>query len=179
MWRKVGESGSGRQAGEARVFSGESTHNLDAKHRVFVPKRFQSVLDRSEAGHLTAVLTRGFERCLFLFSEQGFQRVLERMQTQPFGGTELRKMQRLFFSNTHLCQLDASGRLVLPEKLRNFAGIGKEVVMVGVADRAEVWDRAEWERYEAANEDAFDELDVVLVEGAQPGGAPGANGGRA
>ena len=72
-------------------------------------------------------------------------------------------MQRLFFANTHQCQLDASGRLVLPEKLRTLAGIDREVVMIGVADRAEIWDRAEWERFERENAGDFDELDVVLV----------------
>jgi MraZ protein len=145
------------------VFSGESSHTLDAKHRVFVPKRFQEALERDDKGHLNAILTRGFENCLFLFSEQGFARVLERLQTQPFGGAQLRKMQRLFFAHTHRSQLDASGRLVLPEKLRNLAGIEREVVLVGVADRAEIWDRARWERFESENADDFDELDVVLV----------------
>ena len=145
------------------MFSGESSHTLDAKHRVFVPKRFQEALQRDDKGHLNAILTRGFENCLFLFSEEGFERVLERLQTQPFGGAQLRKMQRLFFAHTHRSQLDASGRLVLPEKLRNLAGIEREVVLVGVADRAEIWDRARWERFESENAGDFDELDVVLV----------------
>ena len=145
------------------MFTGESSHTLDVKHRVFVPKRFQDTLGRDEQGRLTAILTRGFESCLFLFSEEGFRRVLERLQTQPFGGERLRKMQRLFFANTHHCQLDASGRLVLPEKLRSFAGIEREVVLIGVADRAEIWDRAKWERFEAENTGDFDELDVVLI----------------
>ncbi len=145
------------------MFSGESNHTLDSKHRVFVPKRFQEVLERDDGGHFTVILTRGFDGCLFLFSEPGFEEAKARLLTQPFGGQELRKMQRLFFSNTHKCQLDASGRVVIPEKLRRLAGVEKDVVMVGVADRAEVWDRTRWERFEAENEDAFDELDVVLV----------------
>ena len=153
------------------MFVGESTHNLDAKHRVFLPKRFQEVLARDENGSLNVVLTRGFERCLFLFSGPGFETVLQRLKTQAFGGAQLRKMQRLFFSNTHRCQLDGSGRLVLPEKLRNFAGLQKEVALVGVADRAEIWNRDEWSRFESENADDFDELDVVLCgEGGAPGG---------
>lgn len=125
------------------MFVGESNHNLDAKHRVFIPKRFQEVLRRNEAGHLNVVLTRGFERCLFLFSVEEFAVVMQRLKTKAFGGARLRKMQRLFFSNTHTCQLDGSGRLVLPEKLRRYAGVGREVVMIGCADRAEIWDREE------------------------------------
>ena len=145
------------------MFSGESVHTLDAKFRVFLPKRFQEALDRDREGNATAVLTRGFEQCLFLFSQPGFDKVLSRLQTQPFGGAELRKMQRLFFSNTHTSQLDASGRLLLPEKLRQFARIEREVVMVGVAERVEIWDRKAWEKFEAENQGDFDELDVVLV----------------
>ena len=149
------------------MFFGESTHTLDAKHRVFVPKRFQGALGRDDQGHLTVIVTRGFDRCLFLFSEEGFTEVRRRLNTQSFAGAKLRKMQRLFFSNTHRCQLDASGRLVLPEKLRTVAGIEKEIVMVGVADRAEIWDRTEWERFENENASDFDDLDVVLV--GEPG----------
>jgi len=149
------------------VFSGESTHNLDKKHRVFVPKRFQEVLERDANGHFTVILTRGFDGCLFLFSEPGFEEVKARLQLQPFGGQELRKMQRLFFANTHRCQLDASGRLVLPEKLRAVAGLETEVVLVGVADRAEIWDAKRWAAFQAEHETAFDDLDVVMISGAR------------
>ncbi len=149
------------------MFSGESIHTLDAKFRVFLPKRFQDALGRDGEGHLTVILTRGFERCLFLFSEQGFEKVLSRLETLPFGGATLRKMQRLFFSNTHTLQLDASGRLLLPEKLRQFAGIVREVVVIGVAERVEIWDRAEWERFENENQGDYDELDIVLVGGTR------------
>jgi MraZ protein len=147
------------------VFSGDSTHTLDPKHRVFVPKRFQEQLGRDESGQQVAVLTRGFEGCLFLFSKAGYDAVLARLSTQPFGGAEQRLMQRLFFSNVHPTPLDGSGRVLLPEKLRTYAGIEREVVMVGVADRAEIWDRARWEKYEADNDSRFDDLDVVLLGG--------------
>ena len=111
----------------------------------------------------------GFERCLFLFSATGFQDVLRRLRLQPFGAEETRRMQRLFFANTHQATLDGSGRLVLPEKLRSFAGIEREVVMVGVADRAEIWDKAGWERYEATNGGDYDKLGELLWGGGEGG----------
>jgi MraZ protein len=151
------------------VFSGESIHTLDPKNRVFVPKRFQDELGHDGEGHRVAILTRGFERCIFLFSEATFGRVLERLQTQPFGGERLRKMQRLFFANVHPTPLDSSGRVLLPEKLRHYAGIEKEVVMVGCADRGEIWGRGQWERFESDSDGDFDQLDVVLVGGAGSG----------
>lgn len=145
------------------MFTGESFHSLDTKHRVFVPKRFQNVLGSAADGPPKLVLTRGFENSLFLFSISGFSAVLRRLKTQPFGGPRMRNMQRRFFSNVHETQLDASGRVVLPEKLRRYAEIQKEVVMVGVADRAEIWDRARWERFDEEGADEYDELDVVLT----------------
>jgi MraZ protein len=154
------------------VFTGDSIHTLDPKNRVFVPKRFQEQLGRDADGQQVAVLTRGFEGCLFLFSRQSYAAVLQRLTTQPFGGERLRTMQRLFFSNVHETPLDSSGRVLLPEKLRKYAGIDKEVVMVGVADRGEIWDKARWEAFESENDDHFDDLDVVLV-----GGGPGGGGG--
>ncbi len=145
------------------MFYGESTHSLDAKKRVFVPKRFQNAVARDEDGHLSVVVTRGFEGCLFLFSVPQFEVLRERLRTQPFVSSKLRKMQRLFFSSTHPCTLDGSGRLVIPEKLRKLAGIESDVVMVGVSDRAEIWDRERWLAFESDSDDDFDELDVVLM----------------
>lgn len=157
-------------SGEA-IFLGESTHTVDAKHRVFVPKRFQEVLDRNTDGAQVIYLTPGFERCLFLFSEQQFQDALAKLKTQAFGGKELRKMQRLFFGNAHKTTLDGSGRVVLPEKLRSLAGLSKEVTMVGVGERAEVWDHAAWSSFEEESMPEYDALDAVFSgDGMDQGG---------
>jgi MraZ protein len=155
------------------MFVGESSHTLDAKHRVHVPKRFQAVLRRDEEGHRRVVVTRGFEKCLFVFSEEGFADVLARLRTQPFGGEKLRRMQRLFFSKVHSTSLDSAGRLLLPENLRTHAGIGTDVVLVGVAERAEIWAKDRWEAFEDDHDGEFDDLDVVLVG---DGGAPASAG---
>lgn len=143
---------------------GESIHALDSKHRVVIPKRLHETLARDEQGEISVVLTRGFERCLFVFSDRDFKRVLERMKLQPFGGEELRRMQRLFFANVQTCQLDGSGRILLPERLREYAGIQPqgEVAVLGIADRAEIWDRATWQRFQREHDGEFDSLDQVL-----------------
>ena len=160
------------------MFCGESGHTLDKKHRVFVPKRFHGALDRDEAGQFTVVLTRGFDGCLFLFSDKGFREAAAALQTQAFAQEKARTMQRLFFANAHRCQLDASGRLVLPEKLRKLAGIGSEVVMVGVLERAEIWDKTKWEAFEAANGESFDDLaDVLAPQGGAGADTAGGGGG--
>ena len=146
------------------MFCGESRHSVDAKHRVFLPKRFQADLPLDEDGGRVAVLTRGLDGCLYLFTEAGLDRALERMDTEAFAQADHRRLQRLFFSHTHSVTLDASGRLLLPEKLRKLAGVQREVVMVGVRQRVEIWAAERWDAFESANgDDAFDELEHVLT----------------
>lgn len=150
------------------MFLGDSQHTLDGKNRVFVPKRFQAVLEHDTFGNVYAILTRGLDGCLFMFSESGFKKTLERLNTAAISGPEQRKMQRLFFAYTHRVQLDASGRLLLPEKLKNLAGIEREVTLVGVVERAEIWARSRWDAFESENEGDFDQLDQVLCGGVNP-----------
>ena len=156
------------------MFLGESDHTLDAKNRVFVPKRFQEHLDRDEKGSLRAVLTRGFDGCLFLFSATGFRAVVERLQTQSFEGQQLRTVQRKFFANTHEVSLDSSGRILIPEKLKGLAKLEREVVMLGAAERAVIWDATKWREIDDETDDDFEGMDTVLCGG---GGAHPSSGG--
>jgi MraZ protein len=147
------------------VWIGESTHTLDAKHRVFLPKRFQDGLGRDAEGNLTAILSRGFEECLFLYSEAGFQRALERLQTQAFSSEQQRLMQRLLFSDTYHTALDTAGRLLLPESLRTVAQIQtRELVVIGLIDRIELWDKTRWVEFKTRNQSKFNQLDRVLAD---------------
>ena len=160
------------------MFSAESHHNLDVKHRVFMPKRFQEHLNLNAAGHRTLILTCGFEKCLFIFKEEEFDCVRERMAAKVASGVMPRKLQRMFFANTHTCQLDSSGRLVLPEKLRRHAGLSKEVVLVGVDNKAEIWDKVLWEEFEAENEAGFAALGEIFDSPLPQTPPAGAGGGQ-
>ena len=146
------------------MFYGESAHSLDAKNRVFLPKRFQDELTRTHAGGLVAFLSRGQDACLYLFAEPGFQAALEELKTRVFTGQDLRAAQRVFFANSARVELDSSGRLLIPEKLRAGARLEKEIVMVGVGDRAEIWSKPAWEAYEAAHLSKLDHIDRVIAE---------------
>jgi MraZ protein len=155
------------------MWIGESTHTLDAKSRVFVPRRFQEGLARDGEGNLKAILSRGFEDCLFLYSEAGFQRALERLQTQAFSGEQQRRMQRLLFSDTYAVELDSAGRLLIPEPLRELAGIrGKEVVLIGLIDRIELWSKDRWVDFKARHAGEFNRLDQVLSNPVTEAGRP-------
>lgn len=144
------------------MFYGESEHTLDAKSRVFVPKRFQDELGRTPEGALVCFLVRGQDRCLYLFSEDGFQRALAGLQIAAFAGENQRAAQRVFFSNTVRVELDSSGRVLVPEKLRVHAGIERELIIVGVNDHAEIWAKAAWDSYHSAHEPILDRVDEVL-----------------
>ena len=144
------------------VWLGESEHTLDKKSRVFLPKKFLGGFGVDTEGRTVVIVTRGFEGCLFLFSESGFQKVLERLQTQAFAGPAERRMQRLFFSNSHRTTLDGSGRLLVPDKLKTIVGLDQKVVFVGVIDRVELWPKANWDAFDQENSGDFDQLDQVL-----------------
>jgi MraZ protein len=144
------------------MWLGESSHSLDDKNRVVIPRRLQAGLDRDAEGRTGAIVTRGFEGCLFVFAESAFERLLARMTTQAFSGPRERKMQRLFFANAQRTTLDGAGRLLIPEKLKGLVGIEKEVVLVGLIDRLELWPKAAWEAFETEHAKDFDQLDSVL-----------------
>ncbi len=153
------------------MFFDSSDHPLDGKFRVFVPKRFQEALGRDGEGSLACYLSLGVDGCLYLFSEAGFRDAMARLETQAITGPEQRRLQRLFFANTSRVQLDAAGRLLVPEKLRAAVGIEREVAMVGVAHRAEIWPRAAWEAFESSNAgDGLDDLHTILCSPPGTGG---------
>lgn len=145
------------------MFFGESTHSLDDKGRVFVPKRFLEELSRGSEGAFVAYLARGQDACLCLFSDAGFQRAVAELSTGVFSGPDARGVMRAYFANTARVELDASGRVLIPEKLRAAAGLEKDVVVVGVGDRAEIWSRKNWTPYEAEHLAKLDDIDRVLA----------------
>lgn len=145
------------------MFCSESIHTLDDKGRVFVPKRFQDELSRAEDGTRVAYLARGPDACLYLYSEFGFQRALGELTTRVFTGEDVRAVKRIFFANTQRVELDSSGRILIPERLREGASLGKDVVMVGVGEWAEIWGKSAWEKYHSSNLGKLHDIDRVLA----------------
>ena len=135
---------------------------------MFLPKRFQDELSRTSEGALVAILSRGQDACLFLFSEEGFKATHAELKTRAFPGQDLRAAQRVFFANSARVELDSSGRLLIPEKLRASAALEKELVMIGVGDHAEIWSKAAWEAYEAKHLPKLDHIDRVIAGEAPP-----------
>lgn len=149
------------------MFLNDTPHSMTANGRVSLPRRFQKELSRDDAGNLCGVLTFGFEGCLFVFSEQGFKQTYAKQNTNVFVTPEVRRRQRLFFSRSHQFTLDGSGRLIVPERFREVAGLKDEVVMVGAGDRAEIWDPVRWAAENHIDGD-FDALGAGLDPEAGP-----------
>jgi MraZ protein len=124
----------------ALLFLGEFEHSIDDKSRLAVPARFRPAL---EAG---LVITRGLDRCLVIWDSESWRVQAERVRSLNPWQADARRMQRHFFSGAVPAQPDKLGRVVIPQFLRSYAQLDTEVVVVGLADRIEVWSRNEWER---------------------------------
>jgi MraZ protein len=127
------------------------THNyqLDPKGRISLPTRFR------EAFADGAVLTLGQDGCLFCFPRAEWQARATEVHRYPLSDIDARAYSRLLFGNAEPVELDTQGRLVVPQRLRAEVGIRKEVVVLGVYDRMEIWDREAYERYEAVHGGAY------------------------
>ncbi len=118
---------------------GEYYHNLDSKGRVSIPSKF-----RDDLGG-TFVLSRGLDNCLYAYSVkewEGFQQELLALR-----GADAQKIRRFFFSGASECEIDSQGRAVIPPSFRAYAGLEKEIVILGVSNRAEIWAKDKWSEY--------------------------------
>ena len=132
------------------MLMGEYNHSLDAKGRLTFPSKF-----REELGD-TFVVTRGFEGCLTVYPAERWERIknnlLQMSLTNPAG----RKLTRLILGNACECEADKMGRILLPAPLRDVSGITRDVVLTGLGDRVEIWDREAWDNVNG--KDAFESL---------------------
>ena len=120
---------------------GKYDHSVDAKGRLFVPSKLREELGES------FYVTLGLDHCLSVYTEAGWQAIVDKYNALPI--SQARKM-RFLFANAAKCEPDAQGRILLPAKLRAYAGLQKDVVVIGVSNRAEIWDAEKWYAVEAA-----------------------------
>jgi MraZ protein len=121
---------------------GTHSYQLDPKGRVSLPAKFR------EAFADGCWLTIGQDRCLYVFPRAEWERRAAEVASSPLSDASGRAFARLFFGASDEGRLDGQGRITIPQRLRDEVGIGKEVVVLGVLDRMEIWDRATFERYE-------------------------------
>ncbi len=122
------------------MFIGEYQHTVDVKGRMFVPAKF-----REELGE-KFIVTIGLDRCLFVFPEETFNIYKEKLDAISLANKDARNFTRFFFAGAAECELDKQGRIILPQKLRTYAMLDKDVTVVGVSGRVEIWNTEEWDK---------------------------------
>ena len=127
---------------------GEYKHNVDAKGRVSVPSKFRGDLGQS------FVVTKGLDNCLYLYSKDEWKKFEDKLKNLPITSQEARSFVRFFFAGASECEADKQGRINIPQNLREYAKIQKDVVIVGVSTRAEIWSNDNWNTY--TNSDSLD-----------------------
>ncbi|NMN00901.1 division/cell wall cluster transcriptional repressor MraZ [Bifidobacterium sp. DSM 109958] len=138
---------------------GTYTPKIDAKGRMALPAKFRAQL----GGGL--VMARGQERCVYVLPIAEFRRVAAQIQRTSLGNKAAREYLRIFLSGATDEVPDKQGRVLVPQMLRDYAGLGDDIVVIGVGTRAEIWDRASWEEYLSAKEEAYSDIadDVLPV----------------
>ena len=130
---------------------GEYNQNIDAKGRANVPAKFRDDLGES------FVISKGLDNCVYIYPKEEWKRFEQELcSVQP---TQRRMLHRFFFSGAEVCGIDSQGRVVIPPKIREYAGLSKEIVVIGVSDKVEIWDRGKWEAY--MDNPAFDAEEIA------------------
>jgi len=140
------------------MFIGEYTHNLDDKGRLAIPVKFRRDLSKG------AVVTRGLDNCLFLYTKTEWEKLAEKLATLPISQSNSRAFSRLMLAGAMDVEVDKQGRVVLPEYLREFAGLKKNVVLAGLYNRAEIWDEEKWKAYKNQTEANSNEIAEKMGE---------------
>lgn len=128
------------------MFIGEYNHNLDDKGRLAIPAKFRAILKKG------AVVTKGLDNCLFLYSKEQFETIAKKFAELPVSQAKARAFARHMLAGAMDVDFDVQGRINLPEYLRSFAGLRKSVIVAGLYNRLEIWDERQWNNYKASTE---------------------------
>jgi len=137
---------------------GEYKHTLDPKKRLSVPSKWRGDLGQ------TLIITRGLDGCLFVYPQTQWQKITEKVSQLPLGQADTRSFNRFFLSGAVEVEVDSVGRILVPDFLKDFAGLDSKVVLAGIYDRVEIWAENKWEDYKRDIELKADELAQKLGE---------------
>ena len=135
------------------MFMGEFNHTIDAKGRLIIPSRFREELGQE------FVMTKGLDGCLFVFPMNEWELFEQKLRTLPLTQKSARKFTRFFVAGATECELDKQGRILLPQTLREFAQLEKDVVLSGNLNRVEIWSKANW-----TDNNAYDDMDDIAEQ---------------
>jgi MraZ protein len=144
------------------MFYGEYFHSIDRKGRLILPSKFREVAKGNFVEKF--FVTRGLDTCLFMFSEEEWRSQESKFKAMPFTKQESRIFNRLYFSGAVDVVPDRQGRILLPQFQKDYAQIKKEVVIVGVSNRIEIWGAEKWKEFYGTWKQSFEEIAEKLVE---------------
>ncbi len=143
------------------MFYGEYSHSIDRKGRLILPSRFRDIA--KESGIDRFFVTRGLDKCLFMFSEEEWKSQEQKFKGMPFTKQEARNFNRLFFSGAVEVIPDRQGRFIIPAYLKDFAAIKRDAVIIGVSNRIEIWDNELWRGFHEASSGTFEKTAENII----------------
>lgn len=143
------------------MFYGEFEHSLDKKSRVIIPAKFREAFKDNFVEKF--FITRGLDGCLFLFTAEEWKKQEQKFKSLSFTKTEARKFNRLFFSGASEIVCDNQGRVLIPQYLKEFAQIQKDVVIIGVSNRIEIWSKDRWKEFYENTRETFEDTAEKLM----------------
>ena len=144
------------------MFYGEFKHTLDRKQRIIIPAKFRDAIKEHYVERF--FITRGLDKCLFMFIEDEWKVQEQKFKSMSFTKRESRKFNRLYFSGASEMVPDKQGRILIPSYLKDYAEIKKEVYIIGVSNRIEIWSHELWEEYYSKSKDTFEDVAEKLIE---------------
>jgi MraZ protein len=144
--------------GVGTMFIGEYLHTIDKKGRINIPSKFRDKLGER------FFITKGLDNCLFVFPESEWTSFENKLKGLPLTNKNARAFVRLFFSGATECSLDKQGRVTLPQTLREYSNLEKEVAIIGVSTRIEIWSKNNWDNYNDSANISYDEIAEKMAE---------------
>jgi MraZ protein len=144
------------------MFYGEFRHNIDRKSRLILPSKFREVC--KENGVDKFFLTRGLDRCVFMFAESEWRSQEQKFKNMSFTKKETRNFNRMFFSGAVDISPDKQGRFIVPPYLKDYANIKRETIIIGVSNRIEIWNKKDWDEYYTKSNNSFEDISENLLD---------------
>ncbi len=158
------------------MYYGEAVTKLDDKGRITVPRRIRETMDHE--GHLIWYMARGYGHSIFLFHRDEWKKIREQAGRQSAMNAKTLPFRRLFFSSVAEVRPDGQGRMPVPAHLREYAGIDKEAVLIGVDDHLELWDKEAWKKFQESHDAGYEDMATPLFATEEPQGAATEKGGQ-
>lgn len=141
------------------MFMGEYHHNIDDKNRLVIPSNYRELLGE------TFVITRGLEKCLYVYTESEWQKIVDKLASLPFTKKDARVFVRSFFSAAASCNFDKQGRISITPTQSDYANLKKKCVIIGANDRIEIWSKEDWDNFNLEYSETLENVAEHLFNG--------------